>query len=428
MFDQNNIKLEAEVHPGGTSNTNQFQDLLNKVNNSVCRILLGNKGYGTGFFCKIKDPKDEDKILKVLFTCNHVLNKEALTNSKYIDLEINNVKIQLNIKNRKIWTNNDFNLDYTCVEILKNDNLNYFLNVDENIIDYNYSIEQYKNKGIYIFGIMKDFQLGFDTGFIQNVENTFISYNCNTDPGCSGGVIINKLNNSVIGIHKGGEKNKVFNMGIYMRAIIDDIRKNNCIFNNKVYNFKVIFIGDYGTRKEDIIRRIVDDYDDYRVDFQSIKIKINENTIHLWIFDTCGKEEYLYMIPAYYRGADCVILVYDITNKNTFQNIDNIWLVEIVKHCPKKILKILIGNSSHLETQREVSYLEGQNFANLNKMAFFEFSPSSDSKTILEYIAGELIKLFPDKGEELDMSENEEEELSKPPIITKGKKKDCSIF
>ena len=226
MLNQRNIIYEGEVHPGGLSNTLQFQDLLSKAQHAICRIIFGN-GYGTGFFCKIKDPKDEDRILKVLFTCNHILNKEQLISQKQILLEINHEKIILNCRNRRIWTNDDKTLDYTCIEILKEDGIQYFLNIDENIIEYNYSVEKYKNAGIYIFGIMKDLQLGFDLGYIKEVENSRMAYNCNSQSGCSGGAIINKINNSVIGIHQAREENDKFNLGIYIKSIINDIKNDN---------------------------------------------------------------------------------------------------------------------------------------------------------------------------------------------------------
>ena len=210
MFNQKNIILEGEVHPGGIANALLFQDLLSKVEHSIFRIIIDN-GYGTGFFCKIIDPKDEDRILKVLFTCNHILNKEKLFNKKQIIIEFNKKKKILDLQNRKIWTNDDKTLDYTCIEILKDDEIQYFLNIDENIIEHNFTVEKYKNKGIYIFGIMKDLQLGFDAGYIEEVENSFMSYNCNTDSDFSGGPIINKINNCIIGIHKGKDKNLKYN-------------------------------------------------------------------------------------------------------------------------------------------------------------------------------------------------------------------------
>ena len=231
-IDKNKIINEVEIHPGGTSNTQQFQDLLIKANEGICKISLENNSYGSGFFCKIEE-SEQEKNLRVLFTCNHVLNKEFLNKYKKLTMEINNKIIILDLDKRRIWTNSD--LDYTCIEIFKNDNIKYFFNIDEKIIIFNYNIEDYIKKGIYIFGIMKDLHLGFDSGYIARIKDYMLFHNCNTNLGCSGGAIIEKTNNSIIGIHKGSYQNKI-NIGIFMKNIIADIKNNNYfkIINNDI--------------------------------------------------------------------------------------------------------------------------------------------------------------------------------------------------
>ena len=238
-IDEKDLIYEAEVHPGGTSNTKLFQDLLNKSNEAVFQIMIIDNQYGTGFFTKIKDPKDEDRNMKVLFTCNHVLNKEFLIQKKEIKLSINSNEKILKLQNRRIWSNKY--LDYTCIEIVKEDNINYFLNIDDNILNYNYSIENFNKIGIYVFGIMKNRQLGFDCGFIQKFYNFRIVHNCNTNPGCSGGPIINKNNNNIIGIHNASGKNKKYNLGIFIKSILSDIKDNNYMnLENNVSNSNII--------------------------------------------------------------------------------------------------------------------------------------------------------------------------------------------
>ena len=221
-----NIRLEVEIHPGGISNVIHLEDLLSKAKYAISRILLENNGYGSGFFCKIREPKDKYRILEVLFTCNHVLKKDNLINKKQIILEINKKNKIIDLHKRRIWCNEDISLDYTCIEILKNDGIQYFLNIDENILEYNYSIERYVNTGIYVFGIMKNLELGFDIGYIEKVEKSFLAHNCNTQSGYSGGAIINKNNNCVIAIHKGKNENESikYNLGVFIESIINDIK------------------------------------------------------------------------------------------------------------------------------------------------------------------------------------------------------------
>ena len=394
MFNQKNIILEGEVHPGGISNVLLFQDLLSKVEHSIVRIIIDN-GYGTGFFCKIKEPKDEDRILKVLFTCNHVLKKEKLIKQKKIIIEINKTKKILDLHERRIWTNDDETLDYTCIEILKNDEIQYFLNIDENIIEYNYTIEKFKNKGIYVFGINLDLQLGFDKGYIYDVKNSLILHNCNTIGGYSGGAIINKNNNSVIAIHKGKNENESikYNLGVFINSIINDIKTKNKYFkiddNNtnlqnsqisntsnigKILTFQVIFKY-YGLDNPQILRtnEVTTDILGYRVNLKLYYISGEDN------FSTIN-----------YNNFHCIIYVYDISNKYNLIQIYN-FLINFMKiRINNNILNILIGKEFNLGKQRQVSQIEGRNFANLNKMHFFEFSHSSNLK-VFEFIAISLI-------------------------------------
>ena len=193
--------------------------LLLKAKEGICKInteINGKKAHRNGFFTKIEDSQNEDKYISVLFTCNHVLSKQYLDNNSKIDIEINNTKKELELENRRIWS--DSELDYTCIEILKNDCIKTYMSIDENILQSDYPIENYKNKGIFIFAFMKDYELGFDSGDILKVEKNFVFYNCNTYGGCSGGAIINKTTNNIIAIHKGSTKisENIYNFGIYM--------------------------------------------------------------------------------------------------------------------------------------------------------------------------------------------------------------------
>ena len=220
-LDSKNIILEVEVHPGGGTNVDQFTGLLINAKAGICKIntkIDGEDAYGTGFCTKIEDPDEEKQYINVLFTCNHVLKKEYLENNSIINIEINNTKKELKLENRRIWS--DSELDYTCIEILKNDDIKGFLNIDEILLQTDYAIENYKNKGIYIFGFMKDLELSFDSGYILEAKNNYLFHNCNTTGGCSGGAIINKTTNNIIGIHQAGDEENNYNIGIIILKII----------------------------------------------------------------------------------------------------------------------------------------------------------------------------------------------------------------
>ena len=80
------------------------------------------------------------------------------------------------------------------------------------------------------------------------------------------------------------------------------------------------------------------------------------------IWDTAGQDRYRAITNTYYRHAIGVMLVYDISNKESFENLER-WLVELRDHADEKIEVVLVGNKSDLESQRQVSTAEGQKLA-----------------------------------------------------------------
>ena len=218
-----NIKVEIEkkVKPGQNIDGKKMKIFLSKCENAICKIMLID-GYGTGFFTKIKFINNE---ILCLMTNYHVINGNLLQNN-YIEININEkiVKIYLNLKRRK-WTNED--LDYTCLEILKEDNLN----VDSfEIEDNNYDYKNYDKLGI----ITIECQLNFDKGILSYIPNSKLFYHdCNTESGYSGAPILLINNFKLIGIHCGYQKNSDKNLGIYIKEILNDINKKKEINNNK---------------------------------------------------------------------------------------------------------------------------------------------------------------------------------------------------
>ena len=107
-----------------------------------------------------------------------------------------------------------------------------------------------------------------------------------------------------------------------------------------------------------------------------MKIKtldINGKSVEIQIWDTPGHVRFRNIISSYYRGADGIMLVYDITDLESFQSL-NSWLIEIEKNAPKDIYKILIGNKCDLEIERKVTVEQGTDFAAKYGMQFFETS------------------------------------------------------
>ena len=105
----------------------------------------------------------------------------------------------------------------------------------------------------------------------------------------------------------------------------------------------------------------------------SKNISINDRNIRIQIWDTAGQEAYRSITRTYYKSSTCAFIVYDITDKRTFDDV-NIWLRDCREICYKNVLIYLIGNKSDLEDKRQVSYEEGKQYAEKNNLVFYETS------------------------------------------------------
>ena len=125
-------------------------------------------------------------------------------------------------------------MDFTWIEIKKEDNIKTHFFLDDNILKSNYSNKDYLNHSVTVYGLnTKDnYKLYYSNGYIKAQENYLFGHTCNTYPGCSGGCIVIENTNCVIGIHKGHDKNKV-NVGIFINDVIKDIAElvNHCSYN-----------------------------------------------------------------------------------------------------------------------------------------------------------------------------------------------------
>ena len=144
--------------------------------------------------------------------------------------------------------------------------------------------------------------------------------------------------------------------------------------------FKIVFVGDADVGKTSIISRIIDGpfnnaYEpSIGVDFVSKTITFKEQTIKLQLFDTAGQEKYKGLIPTYVRNSSIVFLIYDVSVKNSFDNIPN-WITFI--RSIEKATLVLCGNKIDLE-HREVKKEEGKALAQKEGIAFFEVSAKTE--------------------------------------------------
>ena len=146
-----------------------------------------------------------------------------------------------------------------------------------------------------------------------------------------------------------------------------------------VTRHKIIFVGDACTGKTSIINRIIDNpfNDTYEVsigiDFMSKNIRFRGQNIKIQIWDSAGQEKYKGLIPSYVRNSSIVFIVYDISNRDSFNNVEN-WIT-FVKNIEKTTL-ILCGNK--VDLSREVETKEGQELASKEGILFFECSAKTN--------------------------------------------------
>ena len=98
------------------------------------------------------------------------------------------------------------------------------------------------------------------------------------------------------------------------------------------------------------------------VDFKIRTFEMNGKTVKLQIWDTAGQERFKTITSSYYKGAQGIILVYDITDRQSFKDVEN-WLAEVEKHASENVIKLLVGNKCDLESARAVTFEEGKEFA-----------------------------------------------------------------
>jgi len=178
--------------------------------------------------------------------------------------------------------------------------------------------------------------------------------------------------------------------------------------DNYDFIFKVLLLGNSNVGKSSLFLRFVDDiWNDtfvptIGVDFKIKTFEVDGKKIKMQIWDTAGQERFKNIISSYYRGAHGILVIYDVTDKESFKNITN-WLIEIEKNAGKNILKVLIGNKCDLDDKRVVTYSQGKEFADNYGLKFIETSAKKNLN---------VVEAFETLGREL-MNENMDTKVTK---------------
>ena len=208
------------------------------------------------------------------------------------------------------------------------------------------------------------------------------------------------------------------------------------------YEFKIILLGTVAVGKTAILARyITNEFNEghtstITANYKVKKVNVNKDTsAKLNIWDTCGNERFRAITTQYYKDAQGIILVYDISNRKSFDMIDS-WIDDIKNIAPANTVVILTGNKSDLSDKREVSYQEGKNKADQNGYLFKEVSAKNGDNILLIFAnlsEAVIEQLGKDKSESVAIGKQtlqniklpEESDLVNKREIEKEKEKKC---
>ncbi|CEF71143.1 Ras-related protein Rab-10 [Strongyloides ratti] len=160
----------------------------------------------------------------------------------------------------------------------------------------------------------------------------------------------------------------------------NQITKKNSVMQDVDYQFSIMLLGDSCTGKTCLLIRYKDDtfmnsnfISTVGIDYRTKYVELNKYKIKLQIWDTAGQERFRSITNQYYRDADALLLVYDITVRSTFENIRN-WLSQIEEFAKDGCVVTLVGNKADLSGQRNVSSSEGKELAKAYNINYIETS------------------------------------------------------
>lgn len=150
-------------------------------------------------------------------------------------------------------------------------------------------------------------------------------------------------------------------------------------FGNPLRKFKLVFLGEQSVGKTSLITRFMyDSFDNtYQatigIDFLSKTMYLEDRTIRLQLWDTAGQERFRSLIPSYIRDSSVAVVVYDITNANSFQQTSK-WIDDVRTERGSDVIIMLVGNKTDLSDKRQVTTEEGERKAKELNVMFIETS------------------------------------------------------
>ena len=190
-------------------------------------------------------------------------------------------------------------------------------------------------------------------------------------------------------------------------------------------NLKILLIGDTSVGKTSILSKYIDDkFDEVHISTIGVEFKVKSLTIKgkkvkLRIWDTSGQERYRSITQNFYRNANGILYIFDLTRKESFENIKD-WLIESY-NCDSKVKKLLVGNKVDLDKNKQMDKQIIENYAEKKEMKYYEVSAKMGTN---------INKIFRELAESIlsGKSENEmNEEFSENANDNIDRKKDGSF-
>lgn len=180
--------------------------------------------------------------------------------------------------------------------------------------------------------------------------------------------------------------------------------KLNQTKSNVNYLFKVILIGNSFSGKTSLLTQFISNEFKEKyictigVDFMIKEINLGQELkVKLQIWDTAGMERYKQMTTSYYKGAQCCVIVFDITNRHSFEGLGH-WMSTYEQNMNKEFKKFLVvvGNKEDLEKDRQVSYQEANEFCKINGIRYFETSAKNGKNVddVFFYVGENIYEMY----------------------------------
>ena len=330
------------------------EKIWDQMKNKVCNIKIKN-WLRTGFFCKIPFPT-KDKLLPVLITNNHIIDEKVLE-SKDIPIFIYTKESRrfkpFDLNNRLCYTSKEY--DVTIIQIIEKDEINHFLELDENvienIIDSKNNINDnsnniYINENIYLIQYPEG-DLSVSYGILDEIVNNKkyqFNHLCSTKFGSSGSPILNIANNKVFGLHKHASIKNNYNKGSFLNIPLKEFINQNANQYNKI---NIINQPVQKIEKNDVIEK-----KEEIVDIVEKKEKIVKKEIKKISLEEFSRR--------FNTSADYNLLGINFTGRNYGNEI-----IELIHSVGFKSLKELSLNSNKIS---DISYLENYQCYGLTKL------------------------------------------------------------